>query len=138
MEVGGGTEESPWNDEWRWVEGCPNVLTWALTMHELDSLHKHNLHQHHIIVERRCVILLASDDSTTDVAVLCSKSVLTHPVLVMSHTLTGDDTRLSPLGQFCEVLIIISMLATLIHPPVKFPRVRLMLHLDESTLQIRE
>ena len=21
MEVGGGTEESPWNDEWRWVEG---------------------------------------------------------------------------------------------------------------------
>ena len=20
MEVGGGTEESPWNDEWRWVE----------------------------------------------------------------------------------------------------------------------
>ena len=21
MEVGGGTEESTWNDEWRWVEG---------------------------------------------------------------------------------------------------------------------
>ena len=21
MEVGGGTEESSWNDEWRWVEG---------------------------------------------------------------------------------------------------------------------
>ena len=21
MEVGGGTEESPWNDEWTWVEG---------------------------------------------------------------------------------------------------------------------
>ena len=40
----------------------------------------------------------------------------------MSHTRFGDDIKVSPLGQLCEVLVI-SMLATLIHPSVTSPHV---------------